>query len=120
MTAASREERGAATVLVVAMIGVLLLVGAALGVVAAIVHAHRQAQNAADLAALAGAKALADGADGCVASGVIAAANGARLASCLLDGRDVRITVEITGPRWLGQTADVTAEARAGPASSAG
>ena len=33
----------------------LLLVGAALGVVAAMVHAHRPAQSAADLAALAGA-----------------------------------------------------------------
>ena len=48
-------ERGAATVVAVALTGVLLLIGAAAGVVGAIVVAHRRAQAAADLAALAGA-----------------------------------------------------------------
>ena len=59
---ARRSERGSASPLVVACVGVLLLLGAALGVVAAMVRAHRDAQAAADLAALAAAQALGCGA----------------------------------------------------------
>lgn len=109
------SERGAATVLVVAFLGLLLLLGAALGVVGAMVRAHRGAQAAADLAALAAASALADGADACAAAAEIAAANGATVLTCAPAGRDARVTVRVDGPRWLGQTADLTAEARAGP-----
>lgn len=110
-----RDERGAATVLVLAFLGLLLLVGAALGVVGAIVRAHRAAESAADLAALAGASALARGEDPCAAAASVAAANGAAVVSCAPDGRDVRVTAEVAGPHWLGQTADLTADARAGP-----
>ncbi len=112
----SRCQRGSATVLVVAVAGLLLLVGAALGVVAAMVHAHRVAQSAADLAALAGARALALGRDGCVGAADVASANGVRMTSCRVAGRVVAVTVEAPGPRWLGQSADLLAEARAGPA----
>jgi secretion/DNA translocation related TadE-like protein len=115
MTARS-DERGAATVLVVAILGLLLFVGAALGAVGALVRAHRSAQSAADLAALAGAAALARGEDPCPAAAAVAAANGATTTSCAPDGREVRVAVEVSGPRWLGQGADPTAEARAGPA----
>jgi secretion/DNA translocation related TadE-like protein len=103
-------------VLVVAMIGVLLLVGAALGVVTAMVRAHRIAQAGADLAALAGAHGLALGRDGCLEAGRIAAANDVRLTGCRVEGRALWVTVQATGPHWLGQTADLSAEARAGPA----
>lgn len=118
----STDQRGAATVLVVAMAGVLLLVGSATGVVAAIVVAHRKAQSAADLAALAGATALADpgsrGArDPCGAAGDVAAANHARLSSCVVDGEDVLVEVTVAGPHWLGQDRDLVGTARAGPAS---
>jgi secretion/DNA translocation related TadE-like protein len=100
----------------VACLGVLLLLGAALGTVSALVVAHRAAQSAADLAALAAASAAADGSDACGAAGSVAAANGAELTGCALDGRDARVEVRVTGPRWLGLDADPTAEARAGPA----
>jgi secretion/DNA translocation related TadE-like protein len=100
---------------VVACLGLLLLVGAALGVVAALVLAHRQAQAAADLAALAVATAASRGADPCAAGAVIAEANGARLTSCALAGRTGMVRVVVSGPRWLGQRADLEAEARAGP-----
>ena len=110
-----RGERGASTVLVVSIAGLLLWVGAALGVVAAMVAAHRTAQAAADLAALSGATRLADGGDACAEATAVAAANDARLTSCAVDDRDVRVVVEVTGPHWLGQAADLTAEARAGP-----
>jgi len=111
----SRDERGAATVLAIAFLGVLLLVGAALGVVAAMVGAHRMAQSAADLGALAGAAAAADGADPCAAAARVAVANGAELTACRSAGREVRVEVTVTGPRWLGQRGDLVAEARAGP-----
>ncbi len=116
MRSSRRDECGAATVLVLAFLGLLLFVGAALGVVGALVRAHRAAQSAADLAALAGAAALARGDDPCAAATSVAAANGAVAVSCAPDGRDVRVTAEVAGPRWLGQAADLTAEARAGPA----
>ncbi|MDF1603631.1 Rv3654c family TadE-like protein [Nocardioides sp. YIM 152315] len=111
----SGDDRGSATPFAVACLGVLVLLAAALGVVAALIHAHRQAQGAADLAALAAARAIAQGADGCGEGGRIATANGARLLSCEVSGREVRLRVEVAGPRWLGQTADLGAEARAGP-----
>jgi secretion/DNA translocation related TadE-like protein len=112
----SPGERGSATLFAVAVIGVLVLVGAALGVVAAMVHAHRAAQSAADLAALAGAHALATGEDGCAAATTVAVANGAVLELCAVGALDLRVMVTVTGPRWLGQTHDLSAEARAGPA----
>lgn len=111
-----RDQRGSATVLVIAMAGVLLLVGAALGVVSAMVIAHRAAQSGADLAALAGAGAAAQGLDGCAVAAAVATANHVRLTDCQTDGRVVDVSVSATGPRWLGQTADLSARSRAGPA----
>lgn len=111
-----RDQQGSATVLVVAVSGVVLLVGAALGVVVALVVAHRVAQSGADLAALAGAQAAGRGSDGCSAAGEVAVANRVRLTGCRAHGRVVEVTVSASGPRWLGQTADLSAIARAGPA----
>jgi secretion/DNA translocation related TadE-like protein len=111
----SRNQRGSATLLAVSFLGVLLLVGAALGVVAAMVWAHRSAQAAADLAALAGATELRHGADACGRASEIAGANAADLTSCTVQGEAVVVEVTITGPRWLGQQGDLSAQARAGP-----
>jgi secretion/DNA translocation related TadE-like protein len=108
------------TVLAVALLGFLLLVTAALGVVAAIVVAHRRAQAAADLAALAGAAAWQRAADACGEAGAVAAANHARLSSCQVAGQDVMVTVQVDGPHWLGQHGSLAAMARAGPQGSAG
>ncbi|CAI9400885.1 Rv3654c family TadE-like protein [Nocardioides sp. T2.26MG-1] len=111
-----RDARGSASLFVVSCLAVLLLVGAALGVVAAMVRAHRSAQSAADLAALAAATALAQGRDPCAAGAGTAAANGARLTWCEVAGLEATVRVEVSGPHWLGQAADLAAEARAGPA----
>ena len=108
-------ERGAATLFAVACLGLLLLLGAALGVVAAMVRAHRTAQAAADLAALAAAAEAGRGGDVCAAAARTATANGAHLDECAPDGRVVTVRVTVPGPHWLGQTADLEAEARAGP-----
>jgi secretion/DNA translocation related TadE-like protein len=115
MSGRQASERGSATPFAVAVMGLLVLVGAALGVAGAMVHAHRVAQSAADLAALAGAHSLAEGGDGCAAATTIAEANGARVDSCEVAGFDLRVQVTVTGPRWLGQRHDLSAEARAGP-----
>ncbi|HEY0951852.1 Rv3654c family TadE-like protein [Nocardioides sp.] len=114
MTAA-RDARGSASLFAISCLAVLLLVGAALGVVAAMVRAHRTAQSAADLAALSAATAVGQGRDPCAAGAATAADNGARLVACSLAGREASVRVEVTGPHWLGQSADLGAEARAGP-----
>lgn len=108
-------ERGAATLLAVSFLGVLLLVGGALAVVGAMVVAHRTAQSAADLSALAAGDALADGAEPCPAAARLAADNGALLRECTVSGREVTVLVTVAGPRWLGQPHDLTGRARAGP-----
>ncbi len=110
-----RDESGAATVLVVTLVGLLLVVGSALGVVQGMVVAHRRAQSAADLAALAGAEAVAVSGAGCPTASRFAEANGARLTACLLDGSDITVTVLVAGPHWLGHHSELVGTARAGP-----
>ena len=111
------DDAGAITLFVVALAGLLLLLGSALGVVAAMVVAHRSAQAAADLAALAAATALQRGRDPCVAADDVATGNGASLTSCVVSGHDVLVDVSVDGPRWLGQEGDLVGRARAGPVS---
>jgi len=111
-------ERGAVTVLAIALLGVLLLLTAAFGVVEAMMSDHRRAQAAADLAALAGAQAIQDAGDGCAAAAKIAGANGASLEECQVQGEDVVVIARVTGPRWLGAHGDLLAQARAGPGTA--
>jgi secretion/DNA translocation related TadE-like protein len=111
-----RDESGSATLLVLAMAGVLMLVGAAVAVVVAMVAAHRAAQSAADLSALAGARGVAQGRDGCARAAQVAAANRAHVIDCAVTGSVVDLRVEVAGPHWLGQVADLAARSRAGPA----
>jgi secretion/DNA translocation related TadE-like protein len=117
--ATRRGERGAATILVIAMAGVLLLVGSALGVVQAMVVAHRRAQAAADLAALAGASASMRGEDPCEAARVVARLNDAVLLACASGpaavGGTVTVRVRVPGPQFLGRHDNFDASARAGP-----
>lgn len=112
---AGRDERGAVTVIAVALLGMLLLLAAAFAVAEAMVVAHRRAQAAADLAALAGAQAIQQSSDACTAAAATATANGAVLLTCAVDLRDVTVTAQVSGPRWLGAHADFAAQARAGP-----
>ena len=108
-----RSERGAATVLVVAMTGLLMFVMTGLAAAGGLVTAQRRAQAAADLAALAGASRLDDA---CGQAAEVAAANGAALEGCRLDGEDVTVEVSVPGPDVPWREVRVTAEARAGPA----
>jgi len=108
----SRRDDGAATVLVVAMAGVLMFVATGLAAVDGLVTAQRQAQAAADLAALGGAD---DPATACDAAARVAAANAASLDRCRVVGREVTVTVSVPGPPVPWRDARVSAEARAGP-----
>jgi secretion/DNA translocation related TadE-like protein len=109
------SERGSATVLVLSFSGFLLLVGCALGVAAAMVHAHRVAQSGADLAALSAARALSLGGDPCAEAAKVAEADGVSVTACRVTGSTVLLSVTAPGPHWLGQSADLSAQARAGP-----
>lgn len=108
-------ERGSASIVVVALAGVLLLIGLAASHVTATAVAHRRAQAAADLAALAGAGAHQRGEDPCPVAADVAARNHARLASCVDHGKDVVVEVTVEGPELLGLAATPTGRARAGP-----
>lgn len=77
--------------------------------------ARTRAEAAADSAALAAALVALDGAGvACGRAGSVAAANGADLATCALDGADVLVTVTLAA-RIGPLDAAATGRARAGP-----
>ncbi|PKH40679.1 helicase/secretion neighborhood TadE-like protein [Nocardioides alpinus] len=108
-----RADDGGATVLVVAMAGVLMFVTLGLAAAGGLVTAQRRAQSAADLTALAAAASVE--ADACAEALRVAGANAAALDSCELVGTDVLVTVSVAGPATPGRDLRVSAEARAGP-----
>ncbi|WP_416901535.1 Rv3654c family TadE-like protein [Micromonospora echinospora] len=111
-----RADRGGASVLLLAVGLVLLLVGLFGAAVGAARAARQQARVAADFAALSGAGVSFRGERAaCRRAAELAAANGARLAGCHLDGLDVQVTVEVAvvPVPGLHRTAAVTS--RAGP-----
>lgn len=113
------DDDGSATVagaLAIAGLAVLLLVVIYLG--AAVLARHR-AQNAADLAALAGAIAALHGADNpCARARVLASVQeGApSLQRCAVDGQDVLVVVTVRVRLGSLGVREATAQARAGPA----
>lgn len=109
------DQHGSASLLAVALAGVVLLLGLAAAFLTATAAGHRQAQAAADLAGLAGATARQRGEDPCAAAATIAAANGAELDDCRVAGADVVVSVSLEGPRHLGHGWRLHGEARAGP-----
>ena len=116
------DDRGSATIWVLALAGVLLSLGAAAVLVGVAVAGRHRAEAAADLAALAAAsQAVAGAADPCAAATAIASVNGAVLESCSVHPdavAEVRVSVSVTiGP--LGRR-QASARARAGPAAPGG
>lgn len=110
-----RDERGAAGVMVVALTGVVLLLGLAGAFVTAGAAAHRRAQSAADLAALSAATALQQGGPACPTAAQVAVRNGARTTGCRVEAQDVLVEVEVESPTLLGHTWWIRGRARAGP-----
>jgi secretion/DNA translocation related TadE-like protein len=82
---ALQQDRGSGSVLVVGLAAAMLLVLTMLLVLAGVLVAGAQARTAADLAALAGAGRLLEGAPdrvACAEAGRVAGANGGRLLEC--------------------------------------
>jgi secretion/DNA translocation related TadE-like protein len=100
---------------------VLLSAGLAGATIGAAHVARHQAQNAADLGALAGAaRAIEGGQTACARAGELVAANRGRLLSCELGGLDLVVTVEVRPAVALGPGRVAIATARAGPVRAAG
>jgi secretion/DNA translocation related TadE-like protein len=110
------DDRGSASVIAVAMIGVLVTLTAALMYIGCAVAARHRAQSAADLAALAAAGRLPLGTDAaCAHASAVARAMRSTVTRCEVDGLDVVVTVDVTvelGRFGLGAARGM---ARAGP-----
>lgn len=116
MRAHRHGDEGAATVVGLALIALLILVGVATAAVGGAVLAHRRAEAAADLAALAAAQALQGRGDPCREAARIAQANDAQLRACTVDGWTASVEVAVSGPRLIGLGLSLPARSRAGPA----
>jgi len=110
-----RHQDGAAVVLGLGLVAVLVFVTVVSVGTVAIVLGHRQAQAAADLASLAGAVALQRGADPCAAAQTIAGRQHAAVTACVVEGESVLVTTTVRLPSALGSR-ELPARARAGPA----
>lgn len=112
-----RDERGSATVWLLALSGLLAVLGAAVVLVGAAVVARHRATTAADLAALAGAgRAVTGDPDPCAAVLTVAEANVAVVDGCTVQLGAVVVVHLHVGVR-LGPigTVHAGARARAGP-----
>ncbi|BCB81094.1 hypothetical protein GCM10022251_66930 [Phytohabitans flavus] len=111
-----QADRGAATIMVLAVGLVLLALSAAGAAVGAARVARHEARAAADLGALAGAMRILEGPDtACARAGELVSRNGGRLAACTVDGLDLIVAVEVDVTPLVGLTRTARAAARAGP-----
>jgi secretion/DNA translocation related TadE-like protein len=111
------DERGSATVWVLALAGVLAALGAAVVLIGAAVVARHRAGAAADLGALAAAgRAVAGDQDPCAVAAEVATRNGAVVETCAV-GPDAVVQLRVRVPVRLGPLGVLHAEgrARAGP-----
>ena len=115
-----RDERGSAGgLLTVGICLVVLVMSLAATTIVVWVAQARHAQQAAALAALAGASAAVEGRPACDAAGSAAERNGARVAECVVKAAGRSVVVEITvaeelspAPSWARLT--VSRQATAG------
>jgi secretion/DNA translocation related TadE-like protein len=108
-------------VVAVAMMAVLLAITMGAVCVGSAVIARHRAQASADLAALAAAARLADGAEqACTRATTLARAMRTAVTQCTVDDLDVLVTVD--APVSLGRigVGSARAAARAGPVSASG
>ena len=118
MTCDGPRDAGLAALWTVWATGVVLSVTVATLAWAGAVQGRQRAENAADLAALAGARAERSGGDGCERAARVSQANGARLIRCEpVAGSLVMVVVEVASASRLLRGLDVPparARARAG------
>ncbi|MEU4622463.1 Rv3654c family TadE-like protein [Actinoplanes sp. NPDC023801] len=112
-----RDDRGAASIFVLAVGLVLVSVGAAGATVGAARVARHQAKVAADFGALAGGPRAIEGeAAACAEAQRYVAANHARMTACTITGLDIVVRTEV--PLRI-VPASAEAASRAGPISGA-
>lgn len=112
-----RDDEGAGVVLVLGLVAFLVTTALVCGGIVALVVGHRQAQAAADLAALAGAVAVSQGGDACAVVREIASRNGATGTTCTTSGPVVTVEAAVRMPPALGGR-EVRGRARAGPSTT--
>ena len=115
-----RDERGSGTLLMVGVLAVVGVVSMAVVVAAVYLVVGHRASGAADLAALSGAAAYAEGRPPCAAAARIARANDAGLVRCDQVGDEVDYVVSVTvevpvGLRVPGLPRALSGRAHAGP-----
>ena len=116
MSPARSDERGSASILLVALSGLLSVFAALALSVGAVAVARHRAASAADLAALAAAARWAGGQSAaCASAGDVARAGGAVLARCRVDGDVAQVLAEAPLPGGLARLGVARAAARAGP-----
>jgi secretion/DNA translocation related TadE-like protein len=102
-----RGDRGAGTMLTIALTPIVLIAIALLWVFVDLAMLRSKAAGAADLAALAGANYLLDDPDrSCAIAAEIAARNRATLESCALSGLDIIVEVSIASTGIAASLAD--------------
>jgi secretion/DNA translocation related TadE-like protein len=112
------RDRGSATVLVLALAGLLAVVGGLGATVGAVAVARHRAAAAADLAALAAAdRALAGEPVACAAARRAAEADAAVLDSCRLTGDVADVAVSVRPAGALGSWGVARSHSRAGLSS---
>ncbi|MGC4886387.1 Rv3654c family TadE-like protein [Micromonospora sp. DT227] len=110
------DERGGATVCLLAIGLVFVLVGLFGAGLGAARCARHQARVAADFGALAGASLVLDGADAaCGSADALVSANAGRMTGCRVDGLDLIVTAQVRVAPLPGLTRVATATSRAGP-----
>jgi secretion/DNA translocation related TadE-like protein len=111
-------EAGFATIWVVIAIAIVVVVGGISVEVGVVTAQRHRADAAADAAALAAALASIEGADAaCHEAVLVAAKDGASVASCQLLGAVSEVTVSVPLPGPLRAFGAASAHARAGPAT---
>ncbi len=108
----TRSERGAGSILAVAVVAGAIVTLAALAPLSLVLQAKAATAGAADAAALAAADAAVGIVAGppCDRAGEVATANGTTLRACQIDGLIVTVRVAVTAAGF-----DVGATATAGP-----
>jgi len=115
------DDQGSATIWVLAAMSVVLLAGFAGIALGAAVLARHRAENAADLAAVAGATALVSGSGApCAAAAALVHANGGQLVSCSVLIDDVVVSVRVAPVGLPARWGSAEARARAGPVDLTG
>lgn len=102
MRAGRRDERGSGTALTLAVVAVLALVASVVALVGWGALGAQRLRSAADLSALAGARAVAGGGDGCAAAERTARLNEVSLRRCRVDGDEVTFVVTVVVRADLG------------------